>query len=327
LPTHASDALGRWTLIRRIPLQGPGGWDYLAVQPGTHRLFVSHAGQVIVIDLSTNRAIASIPANGVHGIAFAPELNRGFISNGGGNNVTIFNLATLKTEIQLPTGTNPDAICYEPQTRRVFAFNGKSATATVIDAVQEKVVSQIPLGGKPEFAQVDGRGFVFDNLEDKSEVIKISAATLSVVATWALPSQSEPSGLAIDAERERLFVGCGNKTMVVMDAGSGRVLATLPIGAGVDACVYDPVHRRAFASCGDGTMTIVQQSASDNYTVTAIIPTAPRARTMAYDPAKATAYLPTAKFGSLPQVTPQNPKPRPPILPGSLEIVVLQSQP
>jgi YVTN family beta-propeller protein len=321
---HACGADEPWAITDQIHVGGDGGWDYLVVQPETKRLFVSHAKQVVVIDLKTKTIVGSIEADGVHGIALVPELNRGFISNGAGNDVTVFDLKTLKVETHLATGKNPDAICYEPKTKRVFAFNGKSGTATVIDAAGEKVIGEIPLGGKPEFAQADGKGFVFDNLEDKSQVVKIDASSMTVIARWPLPAESGPSGLAMDRVKDRLFIGCGNKTMAVMDGNSGKILATLPIGKGVDACSYDPLHDRAFASCGDGTMTVVQQGDhADTYAVSAMVQTEPKARTMAFDPTTGTAYLPDAKFGPPPAPTAEHPKPRPSILPGSLEILVI----
>jgi YVTN family beta-propeller protein len=326
LMVHSWGADPGWSIVHRIPIGGKGGWDYLAVEPGKSRLFLSHAQEVVVVDLKSRAIVGSIAAAGVHGIAFAPELGRGFISNGGDGTVTVFRLDTLQVETHLPAGKNPDAICYEPATQRVFAFNGGSGTATAIDAKGEKVIGEIPLGGKPEFAQADGHGSVFDNLEDKDQVLKINAATLAVEARWPLPAGSSPSGLAMDRERGRLFVGCGNQRLIVMDSGSGKIISSLPIGKGVDACVYDPVSRRAFASCGDGTMTVVQQSSTDAYTVTATVPTAPKARTMAYDGTTATAYLPTAKFGPMPAPTADHPHSRPPVLPGSLEIVVMKEK-
>lgn len=319
-------ASGHWSITGRIHIGGDGGWDYLVVQPEASRLFISHAKQVVVVDLKAKSIIGSIVANGGHGIALAPDLKRGFISNGAGDTVTVFDLATLKILATLPTGKNPDAICYEPATHRVFAFNGKSGTATVIDAVTEKVIGEIPLEGKPEFAVTDGHGSVFDNLEDKSQVLKINATTLAIEARWNLPEESEPSGLAIDPAHQRLFVGCGNQTMVIMDSSSGRLIITLPIGKGVDTCVYDPVGERAFASCGDGTMTVVRQGHKEPYAIAEKVTTEPRARTMAFDPTTGTAYLPMAKFGPVPAATADHPNPRPLILPDSLEILVVTNR-
>jgi len=327
LATHSFGDPAHWSISDRIHIGGEGGWDYLVAQPETNRLFVSHAKQVVVVDMKTKAIIGSIVANGVHGIALAPDLQRGFISNGAGNNVTVFDLTTLKILATLPTGTNPDAICYEPTTHRIFAFNGKSGTATVIDAAQAKVIGEIPLGGKPEFAVADGRGAVLDALEDKGQILKINPTTLAIDARWSLPEGSEPSGVAIDSAHQRLFIGCGNQTMLVMDSSSGKVLATLPIGQGVDACVYDPVGKCAFASCGDGTLTVVQQSDKDTYAVTEKAVTEPRARTMAFNPATATAYLPIAKFGPAPTPSADQPRPRPPVIPDTFEILVVTAKP
>jgi YVTN family beta-propeller protein len=320
---HCSGAPGAWGITSRIQVGGDGGWDYLTVQPETHRLFVSHAKQVVVIDLQTKAIIGSIPAAGSHGIALAPELNLGFITNGADGTVTVFDLGSLQAKTKLTVGMGPDAICYESLTKKIFAFNGKSGTASVIDAVQRKVVGEIPLGGRPEFAQADDHGSVFDALEDKSEVVKIDAASQTITARWNLPAESEPSGMAIDPIHQRLFVGCGNKTLSVMDCVSGKIIAILPIGLGVDACAYDSVGHRVFASCGDGTMTVIWQSGPDTYAVSDVVQTKARARTMAFDASTETAYLPDAKFGPLPASTPDHPKPRPPILPGSLEILVI----
>jgi len=325
LNTPSFGAATNWRIINRIHIGGDGGWDYLTIESETNRLFISHAKQVVVVDLKTDSIIGSIAANGVHGIALAPDLKRGFISNGANNTVTIFDLTTLKILATLPAEKNPDAICYDPITHRVFAFNGGSGTATVIDAAKQTVLDEIPLEGKPEFAVADGRGSVFNALEDKNQILKINASTLAIDARWDLPEGSTPSGVAIDRVHGRLFIGCRNQTMVVMNSVSGKVITTLPIGKGVDACVYDPIGKRAFASCGDGTMTVVQQGNNDTYAVAEKVITESRARTMAFDPTTGTAYLPTAKFGPTPDATPDQPKPRPAILPDSFEILVLRA--
>ncbi|MCE0497689.1 MAG: YncE family protein [Methylacidiphilales bacterium] len=324
---HSPGAPTPWSITSRIHIGGDGGWDYLTIDPETSRLFVSHAKQVVVVDLKTKSIIGSIAANGVHGIALAPDLQRGFISNGADGTVTIFDLTALKTLTTLPAGKNPDAICYEPTTHRVFAFNGGSGTATVIDAAKQKVIGEIPLEGKPEFAAADGHGSVFNALEDKSQILKINADTLTIDERWNLPEGSDPSGVAIDPEHERLFIGCRNRTLVVLDGSSGKAIASLPIGEGVDACVYDAVGKRAFASCGDGTMTVVQQSDKDAYVVAEKVITEPRARTMAFDSKTGTAYLPIAKLGPMPPATAEQPKPRPTILPDTLELLVLTAKP
>jgi len=283
-----------WAITDRIPLDGDSRWDYVTVEPETSRLFVAHDKQVVVIDLKTKKSIGSIAGNGVHGTALAPDLQRGFISNGADNRVMVFDLRTLKILSTIPVGEKPDAICYDPAAKRVFVFNGKSETATVIDATQDKVVGTIPLGGKPEFAVTDGHGSIFDAVEDKGEILKINAASLAIEARWNLPQGSGPSALAIDIAHHRLFIGCRNQTMVILDSSSGKSIATLPIGKGVDACCYDSKGQRAFASCGEGSMTVVEPN-KDTYVVSEKTTTKLRARTMAFDSSTSTAYLPTTE--------------------------------
>jgi YVTN family beta-propeller protein len=319
-------APAHWSITKRIHLGGLGGWDYLTVDSSSRRLYVSHASRVLVIDLATDRVISTLDAAGVHGIALAKDLNRGFISNGADGTVTIFDLATLKPLGRVKVGDNPDAICYEPVTRRVFAFNGRSHTASVIDAVTEKVIGEIPLPGKPEFAQADGAGFVFDNIEDKGLVLKIDAAKLAVLDQWTLPVGSEPSALAIDPKGNRLFIGCGSGKLAVMNGETGRIVSTLPIGKGVDAAAYDSVRHRVLASCGDGTLTVIDQKSPDRYGVEALVPTVKGARTLAVDSSTGIAYLPSAKFGPVPAPTPGHPKSHPPVLPDSLELLVITNR-
>lgn len=324
LMVSAQGSAGSWSVKKTIPLGGVGGWDYLKVDEPGRRLFVTHANHVIVLDLKNDRIVGMLESLGAHGVAFAPELNRGFISNGGGGTVTIFNLTTLKPIQSVKVGENPDAICYEPLTKRVFAFNGRSHTASVLDATQGTLLGGIPLPGKPEFAQADGKGFVFDNIEDKALVIKIDAARMKIITTWPLPGESAPSALAIDAFRHRLFVGCGAKRLYVLDSISGRTLATLSIGNGVDAVAYDPVGKHLFASCGDGTLTIIDQVSADVYAPAVQVTTERGARTMAFDSATQTAYLPIATFGPPPTPTAEQPHPRPAIVPGTLRLLVVR---
>jgi DNA-binding beta-propeller fold protein YncE len=277
-----------------------------------------------VLDLAARKEVGSIPGNGIHGMALASELNRGFVSNGGSGTVTVFDLKTLQTLATVPAQPDADAICYEPVSKRVFTFNGDSANSTVIDAVQDKVVATLPLEGKPEFARADGKGSVFANVEDKDQVVKIDASVPQVVARWTLPAGSKPSSMGIDPEHRRLFIGCRNKTLLVLDADSGKVVATLPIGGGVDATVFDPRRHDAFSSCGDGTLTIVHQDGADAYRVSDTVQTAPRARTVAFDSGTNTLYLPSARFGPAPASTPENPRPRPSLIPGSFEVLLFQ---
>lgn len=310
-------------LLKRIEIGGEGGWDYLTVDGAARRLYVSHATRVVVIDIDKGAVVGEIPStNGVHGIAIAPELGRGFTSNGRDNTSTIFDLKTLNVLGQVKTGTNPDAIIYDPATRRVFAFNGRSADATAIDAAAGTVAGTIALGGKPEFAAADGRGMVYVNIEDKSEVVAIDSKKLTVKARWPLAPGQEPSGMAMDRQTRRLFIGCANKKMIVMNADNGRVVADLPIGDGVDGTTFDPETKLAFSSNGEGTLTVVHEDSADKFAVVENAPTQRGARTLALDPKTHAVFLATAQFGPPPAATPERPHPRPSMVPGSFVILV-----
>jgi DNA-binding beta-propeller fold protein YncE len=278
-----------------IAVGGEGGWDYLTVDSAARRLYVSHATHVVVVDLDANKVAGDIPDTpGVHGIAIAPELNRGFISNGRGNNVTIFDLKTLKTIGKADTGENPDSIRYDAVSGRVFAFNGRSKSATAIDAKSGTVAATIPLPGKPEFSIADGKGKVYVNIEDTSEIVEIDAAKASVTKKYSLSPCSEPSGLAYDAKDRRLFSVCSNRVMAVSDPDAGKVIASPAIGAGSDGAAFDAGTGYAFSSNGDGTLTIVAQ-AGGKWDVLENIATERGARTIAVDDKTHKVYLPTAK--------------------------------
>src|SRR5919108_3815723 len=253
LVTSALAASG-YHVLKKYKLGGEGGWDYLTIDPSSRRLYISRATHVIVIDADSGKPVGDIPDTpGVHGIVLAPEFTRGFISNGREGTVSIFDLKTLKTLNKVKAGDNPDAILYDPSSKRVFAFNGHSHDATAIDAEKGTVAGTIKLDGKPEFAVSDEKGEVFVNIEDKSELTVIDPKKLEAKSTWPLKPCEEPSGLAIDRKNRRLFAGCDNKLMAVVDADNGKVITTLPIGEGVDANGFDPDAKLAFASCGDGT--------------------------------------------------------------------------
>ena len=315
---------GPYHLIKEIPVGGDGGWDALTVDSAAQRLYVSHAARVVVIDLAKDQVAGEITNTpGVHGIAVAPKLNRGFTSNGRENKVSIVDLKTLQTLSKVDTGTNPDAIFFEPGQNEVYAFNGRGQSATVIDAKSGKVVATIPLGGKPEFAEADpGAHRVFNNLEDKSEVAVIDTRTHSVTNHWAIAPGEEASGIAIDVKHHRLFLGCGNKLMVMMDSTSGKVVATVPIGQGVDGSAFDPGTQLAFASCGDGTTTIAREDPPDKLTVVQTLTTERGARTMALDPKTHKIYLPTAQFEPQPEQAAGSPRQRPKMIPGTFKILV-----
>jgi DNA-binding beta-propeller fold protein YncE len=312
-----------YRLTKKLNLGGEGGWDYLTFDSQRRRVFISRATHTLVVD-AAGKKVGDIPNTlGVHGIALAPALNRGFTSNGGSNTVTMFELNSLKTIREINAkGENPDAILYDSASRRVFTFNGRSHDATVIDAIAGQVVGNIPLDGKPEFAQADGAGHIFVNIEDKSEISEIDSRALKVVNTWPLAPCQQPSGLAFDVAHKRLFAGCNNRMMAVVDSDSGKVVTTIPIGDGVDANAFDPGTGFVFASCGEGTLTVAHQDSPDNYTVVENAPTQKGARTMALDPKTHTVYLVTAGFGPPPAPTPGDPNPRPAILPDSFTLLI-----
>ena len=316
---------GGLKVLQSVKIGGDGGWDYLTVDAAARRFYVTRGTRVMVLDADSLKPIGEIPkTEGVHGVALAPDLGRGFASNGRANTVTVFDLKTLKTldEIKV-TGENPDAILYDGATHRVFAFNGRSQSATVLDGATGKVLETIALGGKPEFATTDLAGHVYVNLEDKSQVVAIDARKLTVENTWALAPCEEPSGMAIDRAHKRLFIGCGNKLMAVVDAATGKVVTTVPIGEGVDANGFDPALALAYSSNGDGTLTVVHEDAPDKYTVIANVPTRPRARTMAVDEKTHRVFLATAEFGPPPSPTAEQPRPRPPMVPDTFTILVV----
>jgi DNA-binding beta-propeller fold protein YncE len=290
---------GPYHFIKEIPVSGDGGWDYLTVDSAGQRLYVSHGTKVVIIDLVKDQVAGEITNTpGVHGIAVAHDLGLGVTSNGRENKAGIVDLKTLQTLSKVDTGQNPDGMLYEPGHKEVYLFNGRGQSATVVDVKAGKVVSTIPLGGKPEFAQADPKaGRVYDNLEDKNEVAVIDTKSHQVVTNWPIAPGEEASGMAIDLKNHRLFLGCGgSKTMVMMDSTSGKVIATVPIGQGVDANAFDPGTGFAFASCGDGTTTIAHEDTPDKLTVVQTLETQRGSRTMALDPKTHKIYLAAAKF-------------------------------
>ncbi len=310
-------------LLKKIKLGGEGFWDYLAFDSPTRRLFISRGTKVVVLDVDSEKVVGEIPDTpGVHGIALAPDLGKGFTSNGGAGTVSIFDLKTLEVTGHAQAGKNPDAIVYDPATRRVFTMNGRSADSTAIDAVTGNVLATIPLGGKPEFAVADGAGHVYVNLEDKSQIQQIDSKSLVVTATWPLAPCESPSGLAIDTAHRRLFAGCHNKVMGIMDADSGRVVASPPIGLAVDANQFDPGTGFAFSSNGGGTLTVIHEDSPDKFTVVEEVPTQTGARTMALDPKTHQVFLVTADFAPAPAPTPENPHPRGGMVPDSFVVLV-----
>ncbi|MFL6444793.1 MAG: YncE family protein [Candidatus Sulfotelmatobacter sp.] len=312
-------------VIKTYKLGGEGGWDYLTVDASARRFYISRGTHVIVLDADSGKNVGDIPDTpGVHGIALAPELGKGFVSNGREGTVTVFDIKTLApVGSKIKVGENPDAILYEPATKRVFTFNGRSQDSTAIDAASGKVLGTIKLDGKPEFAASDAKGEVFVNIEDKSELTVIDPNKLEVKTKWPLAPCTEPSGLALDRKNRRLFVGCDNKMMAVVDADSGKVLATPAIGEGVDATAYDDETGLAFASCGEGVLTVVKEDSPQKFSVVENVKTEPGARTMALDTKTHNLFTVTAKFGPPPAATADNPHPRRTILPDTFEVLVL----
>jgi DNA-binding beta-propeller fold protein YncE len=313
-------------VARTFQLGGDGGWDYLLADPVQHRLYISRGTHLMVWDTQSEKLIGDIQNTpGIHGAAIAHDLNRGFTSNGRDSSVTIFDLTTLATiGVVHGTGRNPDAITYDPVSKRVFTFNGGSASATAIDGATGTIVGTIPLGGKPETGQPDGEGHITVNVEDKSNVVKFDTRSLAVMATWPLAPCEEPTGMGADLKNHRLIIGCGNKMMGVMDSKTGRVVATIPAGDGIDASGYDPNTGLAFTSNGEGSITVVRQDGPDAYTAVATVPTKARARTMTLDPSTGRLYTVTADFGTAPAPTTAVPRPRAPMVPGSFTLLVLE---
>lgn len=314
-----------YKVLQRATLGGEGGWDFVTVDPAAHRLYVARGTRVMVIEADTLKPLGEIPDTaGIHGVAIAADLGRGFTSNGRTGSSTIFDLETLAKVGEVKTGENPDAILYEPRSHRVLAFNGRSKDVTVIDAKAGTVAGTIALEGKPEVAVDDGKGTVFVNLEDKSEVVALDPVALKVKGRWPLAPCEEPTGLAIDRAHRRLFASCDNKMMAVMDADSGKVVTTLPIGQGPDGAAFDSDRQLAFSSNGrDGTVTVIHESAPDRFEVVQTVETAKSARTIDLDPRSHKLYLVAAQFGPPPSPTAEQPRPRPVMVPGTFEVLVV----
>ncbi len=304
---------------------GDGGWDYLTADSDARRIYISRGTHVMVLDADSGKSVGDIADTpGVHGIALAPDLGRGFTSNGREGTVSIFDIKTLATSSKVKVGENPDAILYDPATKRVFTFNGRSKDSTAVDGATGKVLSTIKLDGKPEFAASDAKGKVFVNIEDKSEIEVIDPNKLEVTATWPLAPCTEPSGLSIDRKNRRLFVGCDNKMMAVVDADSGKVLATPAIGDGVDATTFDPETGLAFASCGeDGVLTVVKEESPSKFSVAENVKTQKGARTLALDAKTHNVFVVTAQFGPPPAPTTANPHPWRTTVPNSFVVLVV----
>jgi YVTN family beta-propeller protein len=321
---RAKPQASSYHLLKKITLGGEGGWDYITADSETHRVFLSRGTHIMVVD-ADGKVVGDIPnLKGTHGAALAPEFGRGFSSNGGSNSVTIFDLKTLATirEVPLPDAQGPDGYLYDAASKRVFVFNARSHDTTAIDAKTGEVAGTVPLGGKPETAQADGAGHIFVNVEDKGQVLEFDSKTLKELHTWSLPGCDEPAGMGIDIAHKRLFVGCHSKQMMAVDYTNGKVVASVPIGTGVDANAFDPGTGLAFASCGDGTITVAHEDSPDKLTVVQTISTQTGARTMAVDTKNHNIYTVTADFGPPPAPTAENPRPRPSIVPNTFTLLI-----
>ena len=320
-PLHAQT----YHVTRTVTLGGDGGWDYLALDTAGHRLFIARQDRVMVVDPVAGALLGEIPGlNRAHGVAFDYASGHGFATSGADSTVTMFDLKTLRVLGRTVAAIDDDGILYDPATRRIFTMNGDAGSATAIDPVSGQRVGAVDLGGKPEFGVSAGDGLLYVNLEDKSEVAEVDARTLKVTRHWSIAPCESPSGLAIDREHHRLFSGCRNGLMGVSDARAGRLVTTVPIGRGVDACRFDAGAQLAFASNGDGTLTVIHEDAPDKFTVVGNVATKRGARTMELDEATHRVYTVSADFGPAPAPTPEHPRTRPPVLPGTFALLVLE---
>jgi DNA-binding beta-propeller fold protein YncE len=317
-----------YTVSKSFPLGGSGGWDYLALEASGARLFISRSDHVDVVETVSGKLVGTIPNTpGVHGIAFAPALMRGFTSNGRSDTVSVFELDTLRVIQEVPvSGKNPDAILYEPRQNHIITGNAESANLSVLDAATLQVVATVALPGPPEFMVTDGAGTVYVNIKtDPGKLLAVDGKSLTVKATWSLPGCANPTGLAIDAVHHRLFSVCQNQVMAVTDAVSGKQVTRVVIGRGPDAAAFDPDLGLVFSSNGvDGTLTVIHQESPDEYRVVATVTTQVSARTMVLDPATHKIYLAAAKLAATPPATEEQPHPRPNIVPNSFGILVAQ---
>ena len=308
-------------ILKTFHIQSGGGWDYIAVGPGNNRLYVSHGTQVNILDKTTGDSIGVIGnTTGVHGIAFDKSQNKGFTSNGRLNNVTVFNLTTNAVITQIPTGLNPDAILYEPFTKKIITCNGRSKNISILDPIENKLLDSVDVGGKPETAASNGEGKLYVNIEDKNEIVVVNLKTLKVEAHWPLAPAEEPTGLVFDKTTNRLFAGCGNKFLAIVDAGNGKIIGTFPIGDGCDGAGFDATTKNIFTSNGEGTISVFHEKSANEFEKIATITSKRGARTIAIDQETHLIYLPTADFEQPDAATPNA---RPKMIPGTFQVLVV----
>lgn len=316
---------GEYHVAAKFPLGGDGGWDYLTVDTAHARVFVTRSDRVMVVDQASGKILGEIPGlQRGHGVALDYANNHGFATSGADSTVVMFDLGTLAVLKRTTAAIDADAVLYDPATKRVFSFNGDANSATVLDATTGDRVGTIPLGGKPEFGVSDRLGHVYVNIEDKSEIVEIDPKAMTVRRRWSIAPCEDPTGLAIDVAHARLFSVCGNRVMAVSDITRGAVVTTVPIGGGVDGAAFDPETGNAFASAGEGAITVVHEDAPDRYHVASTVTTMPGARTITLDPKSHRVYTVSAKFGAMPAAAPGAPRRRAPVVPGSFTLLVLE---
>lgn len=315
-----------YTITHTYNLGGDGGWDYVIPDAPNHRLFIARQTRVMVVDMNDGHLIGEISGiKGAHGTAIVSDIGRGFATSGNDSSILMFDAKSLKPLLKIHAAEDADAIIYDPASKHVFSFNGDAGTSTVVDPRRGTVITNIALGGKPEYGQSARDGKVYVNLEDSSQIAEIDTKTNTVTRHWSLAPCESPASLAIDTRNQRLFSGCHNGLLAVSDYKNGKVVATVPIGQGVDGGGWDPVRREAYTSNGgDGTLTVIHQDSPNKYHVVENLPTAPRARNMGIDPATHRIYLPSAQFGPVPESTATNPRRRPPMLPGTFSVIVVE---
>ncbi len=318
---HKLPSTAQFQLIKKTSVAGDGFWDYLTVDAETRTLYLSHGSEVVVLNADTHALLAKMSGKGVHGVTMVPDLKIGFITNGAANTVSVFDALTFEKTAEIPVGKNPDAAVYDPFTHQLFIFCADSDEATVIDPAGMKVVGTVALGGAPEAGVTDGKGHIYVNLEDKSEIVAFDAKTLKVLRHIALGPGEEPTGLAIDAKNGLLFSACHNQLMIVLDANTGKILANLPIGKGVDGLVFDADRQIAISSNGAGSLTVVQEISLTAFLVVQTVTTERGARTIALDTKTHHVFTATAQYGETPPPTAENPEPRPKIVPGTFKVL------
>jgi DNA-binding beta-propeller fold protein YncE len=319
------NAADPYHLIKTISIPGDYGWDYLTADTEGRRLYVSHDREVVVLDLDTGTAVGKIPGKDIHGIAIARDLGRGFISASDPGSVTIFDLKTLAIFDKVKVGDDPNGIIWDPKTRRVFTADRGSKRVTAIEAGTGKIAGVIDgLGGRTEHLAADGAGHVFLNMQDRHTVLRIDSQDLKILDTWPLAGCQQPSSMDMDRKNERVFIGCRSGVMTVVDGNTGKIVATQPIGRGVDATEFDYERALVFFSTGGGSgaLSVFHQDSPDKYTLVEEVKTQAGARTMALDRKTGRVYLSVAQFGARPEPTPANPQPRPAMIPGTFSVLV-----